>query len=87
MVDHEQPELQESATSLVRALAGYTITLQELEDGLLARLANSQASGRPYMMMILASRVSLSDEFFFWGGRAAGEAGQLAGKAAGPKLC
>lgn len=34
--------LQEQAATLVKALAQYTITLQELEDSLLARLANAQ---------------------------------------------
>jgi hypothetical protein len=33
---------QEQAASLVKALAQYTITLQELENSLLARLANAQ---------------------------------------------
>ncbi len=44
MVDHERPDLQEQARSLVRALGEYTITLVSLEDNLLFRLANSQAS-------------------------------------------
>jgi hypothetical protein len=35
---------QEQAASLVSALAQYTITLQELENSLLARLANAQVS-------------------------------------------
>jgi len=34
--------MQEQAASLVKALAQYTITLQELENSLLARLANAQ---------------------------------------------
>jgi hypothetical protein len=34
--------LQEQAASLIKALAQYTITLQELENSLLARLANAQ---------------------------------------------
>ena len=42
VVDHERPDLQEAATALVRQLAEYTITLNKLEDGLLARLAASQ---------------------------------------------
>lgn len=42
VVDHERPELQETATSLVRQLAEYTISLKALEDNLLARLAASQ---------------------------------------------
>lgn len=41
MVDHEQPELQHTASQLVNALAGYVITLQQLEDSLLERLAAS----------------------------------------------
>lgn len=41
-MDHERPDLQESATALVRQLAEYTITLKGLEDALLARLAASQ---------------------------------------------
>ena len=42
VVDHERPDLQESATALVRQLAEYTISLKQLEDNLLARLAASQ---------------------------------------------
>lgn len=42
VVDHERPDLQEQARSLVRQLGEYTITLKELEDNLLMRLANSQ---------------------------------------------
>lgn len=42
MVNHERPDLQESAQALVRQLAEYTITLKQLEDNLLARLAASQ---------------------------------------------
>ena len=42
VVDHERPDLQEQARSLVRSLGEYTITLKELEDNLLQRLANSQ---------------------------------------------
>ena len=42
VVDHERPDLQEQARSLVRQLGEYTITLKELEDNLLQRLANSQ---------------------------------------------
>jgi hypothetical protein len=41
---------QEQAASLVKALAQYTITLQDLENSLLARLANAQVRhgwGRP----------------------------------------
>lgn len=34
--------VQEQAASLIKALAQYTITLQELENSLLARLANAQ---------------------------------------------
>lgn len=39
---HERPDLQEQAATLVRQLASYTITLTELEDNLLRRLAASQ---------------------------------------------
>lgn len=42
VVDHERPDLQEQASALVRQLAEYTITLKELEDNLLFRLANAQ---------------------------------------------
>ncbi|KAF6251999.1 flagellar outer dynein arm heavy chain beta [Scenedesmus sp. NREL 46B-D3] len=42
VVDHERPDLQEQAGALVRQLAEYTITLKELEDSLLFRLANAQ---------------------------------------------
>ncbi|CAD7696266.1 unnamed protein product [Ostreobium quekettii] len=42
VVDHERPDLQEQAANLVRQLGEYTITLTELEDNLLWRLANSQ---------------------------------------------
>ncbi|KAL4450636.1 hypothetical protein ABPG77_000992 [Micractinium sp. CCAP 211/92] len=42
VVDHERSDLQESAMRLVRQLAAYTISLKELEDNLLARLAASQ---------------------------------------------
>ena len=46
VVDHERPDLQEQARSLVRQLGEYTISLKELEDNLLQRLANSQV--RPF---------------------------------------
>jgi dynein heavy chain len=42
VVAHERPDLQEQAGALVRQLAEYTITLKELEDSLLFRLANAQ---------------------------------------------
>eukprot|EP00878_Enallax_costatus_P032701 GHUV01035957.1.p1 GENE.GHUV01035957.1~~GHUV01035957.1.p1 ORF type:complete len:354 (+),score=108.96 GHUV01035957.1:90-1151(+) len=42
VVDHERPDLQEQSSTLVRQLAEYTITLKELEDNLLFRLANAQ---------------------------------------------
>jgi dynein heavy chain len=42
VVDHERPDLQKQAGALVRQLAEYTITLKELEDSLLFRLANAQ---------------------------------------------
>ena len=44
VVGHERPDLQEQARSLVRQLGEYTISLKELEDNLLQRLANSQVS-------------------------------------------
>ena len=44
VVAHERPDLQAQAAELVRQLGEYTITLKELEDNLLARLANSQVS-------------------------------------------
>ena len=42
VVNHERPDLQEQAAALVSQLGQYTITLKELEDSLLARLANAQ---------------------------------------------
>ena len=42
VVAHERPDLQEQAANLVRQLASFTITLTELEDDLLQRLASSQ---------------------------------------------
>jgi len=42
VVNHERPDLQEQAAALVSTLGQYTITLKELEDSLLARLANAQ---------------------------------------------
>jgi dynein heavy chain, axonemal len=42
VVDHERPDLQEQAAQLVRQLNEYNITLQDLENSLLARLANAQ---------------------------------------------
>lgn len=47
VVNHERPDLQEQAAALVSQLGQYTITLKELEDSLLARLANAQVGGRP----------------------------------------
>ena len=38
MVDHERPELQAQAASLVAALGRYAASLTALEDDLLARL-------------------------------------------------
>ena len=43
VVDHERADLQQAAAALVAQLGQYTITLTELENNLLARLANSQA--------------------------------------------
>ena len=42
VVNHERPDLQEQAAALVSQLGQYTITLKELEDSQLARLANAQ---------------------------------------------
>lgn len=42
VVAHERPDLQEQAANLVRQLSSFTITLTELEDDLLRRLANAQ---------------------------------------------
>lgn len=42
VVQHERPDLQEQAQALVKQLGDFTITLKELEDNLLFRLANSQ---------------------------------------------
>jgi dynein heavy chain len=42
VVEKERPDLQEQSATLVRQLGEYTITLVELEDNLLFRLANSQ---------------------------------------------
>uniref|UniRef100_A0A061SKG9 Flagellar outer dynein arm heavy chain beta n=1 Tax=Tetraselmis sp. GSL018 TaxID=582737 RepID=A0A061SKG9_9CHLO len=42
VVEKERPDLQEQSATLVRQLSEYTITLKELEDNLLFRLANSQ---------------------------------------------
>ena len=42
VVGRERPDLQEQAATLVRQLGEYTITLKELEDSLLRRLAASQ---------------------------------------------
>ena len=43
VVDHERADLQQAAAALVAQLGQYTITLTELENNLLARLADSQA--------------------------------------------
>lgn len=42
VVGHEAADLQAQAAALARQLAEYTVTLQQLEDGLLAKLAASQ---------------------------------------------
>jgi hypothetical protein len=42
VVEHERPDLQEQAQALVKQLGEFTITLKNLEDNLLTRLANSQ---------------------------------------------
>ena len=46
VVAHERPDLQEQAASLSTQLASYIITLKELEDNLLQRLAASQVCCR-----------------------------------------
>lgn len=52
MVNHERPDLQEQAAALVSQLGQYTITLKELEDSLLARLANAQVGwGRGWVWL------------------------------------
>ena len=55
-VAHERPDLQEQAATLVRQLASYTITLTELEDNLLRRLAASQVLCHPWSCPAAASR-------------------------------
>ncbi|KAL6747291.1 flagellar outer dynein arm heavy chain beta [Haematococcus lacustris] len=42
VVEHERPDLQDQAAQLVRQLNEYNITLRELENSLLLRLANAQ---------------------------------------------
>eukprot|EP00201_Polytomella_parva_P017476 CAMPEP_0175071536 /NCGR_PEP_ID=MMETSP0052_2-20121109/19298_1 /TAXON_ID=51329 ORGANISM="Polytomella parva, Strain SAG 63-3" /NCGR_SAMPLE_ID=MMETSP0052_2 /ASSEMBLY_ACC=CAM_ASM_000194 /LENGTH=4543 /DNA_ID=CAMNT_0016338719 /DNA_START=12 /DNA_END=13643 /DNA_ORIENTATION=- len=42
VVEHERPDLQEQAANLVRQLNDYNITLTELENNLLFKLANAQ---------------------------------------------
>jgi hypothetical protein len=48
VVAHERPDLQEQAANLVATLGQYTITLTDLEDNLLRRLANSQVPTLQY---------------------------------------
>lgn len=50
MVDHERPDLQEQAAALVRQLNEYNITLMDLENSLLLRLANAQVGRDPFLM-------------------------------------
>lgn len=57
VVDHERPDLQEQARSLVRQLGEYTITLKELEDNLLQRLANSQVCATVLLLPCIPLRV------------------------------
>ena len=45
VVEHERPDLQDQARQLVRQLNEYNITLTDLENSLLFRLANSQVGG------------------------------------------
>lgn len=59
VVDHERPDLQQQAGALVRQLAEYTITLKELEDSLLARLANAQV-GNTYTTQHMRSAAHFS---------------------------
>ena len=54
MVNHERFDLQEQAAALVSQLGQYTITLKELEDSLLARLANAQARPAPLAQRLAA---------------------------------
>eukprot|EP00983_Pelagomonas_calceolata_P123864 1161047-Pelagomonas_calceolata.AAC.49 len=49
VVDHERPDLQEQAAQLVRQLNEYNITLQELENSLLLKLANAQGIFRLHL--------------------------------------
>lgn len=53
--------LQEQAASLVKALAQYTITLQDLENSLLARLANAQVRHQPTCGVSTRSRACVGD--------------------------
>ena len=57
VVDHERADLQQAAAALVAQLGQYTITLTELENNLLARLANSQV-WRATRMASLSTNVS-----------------------------
>lgn len=56
VVNHERPDLQDSAMRLVRELAQYTIQLKELEDNLLARLAASQVGAGRRVGLAAAAR-------------------------------
>ncbi len=56
VVAHERPDLQEQAASLSTQLASYTITLKELEDNLLQRLAASQVGLDPGLTILQPAR-------------------------------
>lgn len=56
VVDHERPDLQEQAAQLVRQLNEYNITLQELENSLLLKLANAQVRLCVYVCVYLCVR-------------------------------
>ena len=58
---HERPDLQEQAATLVRQLASYTITLTELEDNLLRRLAASQVPRRALVLGLTCTSQVLGD--------------------------
>jgi dynein heavy chain len=60
VVAHERADLQQAAAALVAQLAQYTITLTELEDNLLARLANSQVGAPARALTLGWVRLSLT---------------------------
>ena len=63
VVEHERPDLQDQARQLVRQLNEYNITLTDLENSLLFRLANSQVGGGldGWFVWCLPLPVSVSD--------------------------